>query len=348
MEHNLISKKEWGFLSFKGNRKTRVMEGSLHNFRFARFHFFLRALENINLPAYKGSTLRGGFGHAFKKVVCVNRERICGTCLLKEKCVYSYVFETPPPSGASKMKKYPYVPHPFVITPPLEEKRQYRQGETLCFELTLIGKTIDFLPYFIYTFDELGQIGIGRGRGKYKLEELRNSTNRNGGETIYSAADKILRQNIQSVGLDEIFESFSPPSLPGSLTINFITPTRLKFEGKLTPTLEFHVLIRNMLRRISLLSYFHCGEELDLDYRSLIEESLSIRVKKSNLHWFDWERYSNRQDTRMMMGGFLGSVTFEGEIEPFLPFLLLGEYIHVGKGTSFGLGKYNISETAES
>ena len=167
--------------------------------------------------------------------------------------------------------------------------------------------------------------------------------NRNGGEMIYSSADKILRQNVQSVGLNEILPHFSRASSSDFLTINFITPTRLKFDGRLSEALEFHILFRNILRRISLLSYFHCEEEPDLDYRGLIEESLNVRVKKSNLHWFDWERYSNRQETRMMMGGFTGQVTFEGETEPFLPFLLLGEYIHVGKGTSFGLGKYQIT-----
>jgi len=46
----------------------------------------------------------------------------------------------------------------------------------------------------------------------------------------------------------------------------------------------------------------------------------------------------------MKMGGFIGSITFEGDLEPFLPFLLLGEYVHVGKGTSFGLGKYEIKQ----
>lgn len=339
--NNPISEKGMGFFVIREKRQ-RFMENFLKNFRFARFLFLLRALENISLPAYKGSTLRGGFGHAFKKVVCVNRERICSNCLLKEKCVYSYVFETPPPSDATKMRKYPYAPHPFVITPPLKEKREYRQGEILCFELTLIGKSTDFLPYFIYTFDELGQIGIGKGRGKYKLEELRTSLDQNKEETIYSSADKILRQNVHSMGLNEILLNFSRVSSSDVLTLNFMTPTRLKFDGRLSETLEFHILLRNLLRRLSLLSYFHCGEELELDYRGLIEKSLDVRVKTSNLRWVDWERYSNRQDTRMMMGGFTGAVTFEGEIEPFLPYLLLGEYLHVGKGTSFGLGKYQI------
>src|SRR4030042_6117797 len=152
------------------------MEGSLRHFQFAPFQFLLKALDTINLPAYKGSTFRGAFGHSFKKVVCVNRERICNSCLLKDKCVYSYVFETPPPPDTSKMRKYPFAPHPFIITPPLEEKKVYRGGETLCFELTLIGKSIDYIPYFIYTFDELGRIGIGKGKGKYQLDEVRAIT----------------------------------------------------------------------------------------------------------------------------------------------------------------------------
>lgn len=309
------------------------------HFIFARFQFILRALDCISLPVYKGSTLRGGFGHAFKKVVCVKREKVCETCLLKAKCVYSYIFETPPPSNTSKMRKYPYVPHPFVIAPPLEEKRTYRQTDSLCFELTLIGKAIDFLPYFIYTFDELGKTGIGKSKGKYQLEEVKTIQAGKQSEIVYSAKDKILHNNFRPISGNDLLTLNLHPSI---LHLNFLTPTRLKFNGSLSSKLEFHILFRNLLRRISLLSYFHCGEELAIDFRGLIEEARKVKVQKENLHWMDWERYSNRQETRMKMGGFVGSVTFEGNFQPFFPFILLGEHIHVGKGTSFGLGKYEI------
>jgi hypothetical protein len=64
------------------------MANPLDKFRIAQFEFNLKAKEPLDLPAYKGSTLRGGFGSAFKKIVCVNRERVCESCLLKGKCVY--------------------------------------------------------------------------------------------------------------------------------------------------------------------------------------------------------------------------------------------------------------------
>jgi CRISPR-associated endoribonuclease Cas6 len=264
------------------------------------------------------------------------------------------------------MRKYPFAPHPFVITPPLEEKRTYREGDTLCFELTLIGKSIDFLPYFIYTFDELGRMGIGKGKGKYQLEEVRairpGERTKAKGEReeiqdektvlIYSGKDKTLRNNFKVLKVNDLFFSdqlpltFRPsPSSDlslSSLHLNFLTPTRLKYDGQLSPDLEFHILIRNLLRRTSLLSYFHCEEQLDLDFKGLIEEAKGVKVQKQNLRWVDWERYSNRQETKMKMGGFIGSISFKGDFREFIPLILLGEYIHVGKGTGFGLGKYEI------
>lgn len=315
------------------------MSYQLDNFRFAQFNFFLNPVEIIKLPPYKGSTIRGAFGHAFKKAVCVTKEKVCKSCILSNKCVYSYIFETPLPSNSSKMRKYPFAPHPFVITPPLEEKREYYSGEVICFQLILIGRSIDFLPYFIYTFDELSRKGIGRGSGKYQLLEVRVFHPSDGEKLIYSCKDKILLSDFKVIKIDDIYSSIY---IPSAIRLEFLTPTRLRYDQRLTSDLQFHILIRNLLRRISLLSYFHCGEQLDFDFKGLIEDARKIKLLSSNLRWFDWERFSSRQSTRMYMGGFIGEVSFEGDFSRFLPFLLLGEYIHVGKGTSFGLGKYKI------
>ncbi|MEK7699373.1 MAG: CRISPR system precrRNA processing endoribonuclease RAMP protein Cas6 [Planctomycetota bacterium] len=125
-------------------------------------------------------------------------------------------------------------------------------------------------------------------------------------------------------------------------TISLRTPLRIRFDGQITDSLEFHVLLRNLLRRISSLSYFHCGKKLDMDFRGLIEKSRAVRQTASDIHWYDWKRYSTRQEEWMSLGGVIGNVLYEGDMTDFMMLLRLGEYVHVGKGTSFGLGKYEV------
>ena len=338
------------------------------NITTASFDFHIRALEPLILPVYKGSTLRGGFGHAFKRVVCAIKDRECHDCLLREKCVYSYVFETPPPHDTKIMRKYKAAPHPFLIEPPADRRRGYKTGDELLFRFILIGRAIDYLPYFVYSFDELGSIGIGKGRAKYELLSVSCD------ETIiYDSESKTLKpfksstlSLIPSLSLRGEAEAISrvkpgtdlkgqsqdlptgqsemvESGLSRSLKLSFLSPTRILYNGHLTLDLEFHIFIRNLLRRLALLSYFHCGEDPSAwDFKGLIGQAEQVKVKEHRLQWHDWERYSGRQDTRMKMGGFVGKITFEGIIEPFIQLIRAGEVLHVGKGTAFGLGQYRI------
>lgn len=257
---------------------------------------------------------------------------------MKEKCVYSYVFETPPPSGTKIMRKYKSAPHPFVIEPPPERRRGYKPGDEINFGLILIGKAIDYLPYFIYTFTELGRIGIGKGKAGFELKNVSCE-----GKTIYDSKSKTLKPFTPSV-LSLAFNDLDSKTFNFKLlTLNFLTPTRILYNGHLALDLEFHIFMRNLLRRISLLYYFHChGDTSEWNFKGIIEKAKEVAVKNKNLRWYDWERYSARQDTRMKMGGFVGEITFEGNIEPFMQLIRSGEILHVGKGTGFGLGEYAI------
>ena len=76
----------------------------LETFRLAKFRFTICARDHIRFPAYKGAAFRGGFGYAFKRVVCVTKNRECDDCLLKQKCIYSYIFETPPPQDTENFQ----------------------------------------------------------------------------------------------------------------------------------------------------------------------------------------------------------------------------------------------------
>ena len=238
------------------------------------------------------------------------------------------------------MRKYPYAPHPFVLKPPFGGNNYYDTGDSLCFGLTLIGKGTDYLPYFIYTFEKLGEAGIGKFRGKFQLTKV-TSLNLGDEETeVYNSSDKILHPCYQVINAKSLMHQET-----GSvqLTLNFLTPTRIKYSGKYVLDLEFHILIRNLLRRIASLSYFHCGKSLELDFKALIEKARRINATFRDLRWYDWQRYSTSQQTTMILGGFIGKIGFKGELTEFVPFLRLGEHIHVGKNTAFGLGRYKFT-----
>ena len=142
----------------------------LRKIRYARFRLEMVAIDRLRLPPYKGSTLRGAFGHAFKKLVCVKRDLDCSTCLIRDRCVYYYVFETPF-GGEGEPRGYTFAPHPFVIEPPEGAQRIYEPETEFQVGLILVGRALDYLPYFIYAFEDMGRRGLGIGRGKAALKQ---------------------------------------------------------------------------------------------------------------------------------------------------------------------------------
>ena len=118
--------------------------------------------------------------------------------------------------------------------------------------------------------------------------------------------------------------------------------TRLKHGDRFVTSLPFHVLLRGLLRRISSLMYFHHGKELDVDFVGLIKRAEQVETRSEDTQWVDWDRYSGRRDARITLGGLVGTVTYAGDLDEFRPLLKIGEYVHVGKGAVFGMGKYRI------
>lgn len=53
-----------------------------HSIEYQQFNFKLTAKEHVVLPAYKGLTFRGGFGYAFKRVVCAIKDKKCSLLIL--------------------------------------------------------------------------------------------------------------------------------------------------------------------------------------------------------------------------------------------------------------------------
>lgn len=313
------------------------------NFRVARFRLTLAPQHRLSLPPYMASTLRGGFGAVFKNLVCAYDARAtpCEPCLLRHICSYGILFETTPPPGSEVLRGLASIPRPFVLEPPLDARTQYDSDDRLEVGLVLVGRAIGFLPYFLVVFQELGRAGLGATRGRFTVEALRAVNPITDAETlVYQEGRGVLAEANTGIGFSEAQEAAARMPVRAEITMRFLTPTRLVDNEKLVAEPEFPVLIRALLRRISSLAYFHCGERWDLDFRQVKEEAARVSLAHSDLRWWDWARYSARQQTQMKLGGFVGKVTYQGHVQPFLPLLLLGTATHVGKACTFGHGRY--------
>lgn len=333
-------------------------------FSLARFRFELEPENRLALhPRNPGNSLRGAFGATFKRLVCPTPTDCREHCRLKAACPYGQIFEPSPPPGSDRLSLNQDIPRPFILRPPHGSHAVAEPGGVLTFELILIGRAADYLPYFLVTFRELEQQGIGVGRGRYELKRVvqvnllaasRDPLSAkaddgqriagNGGLEIYSSKDQLVRPLPHRLTFEDCRSLASALLTPHTsrLTIRFVTPTHLKANSTIVSRPDFHHLIKRLRDRINALAHFYCGDALDLDHKAFGERAEKVRTVDCRTRWEDRDRRSWKTGQAHDMGGFIGDVTYEGDLEEFLPLLILGQFTHVGKYAVWGNGQYEV------
>jgi CRISPR-associated endoribonuclease Cas6 len=138
----------------------------------------------------------------------------------------------------------------------------------------------------------------------------------------------LTAQRASALGLQEI-------------TIRFLTPTTLKAEGEVVTVPQFHHLVKRLRDRVNALAYFYRGEALDVNFKELGRRAEAVKEVAVTGRRMDRDRRT-RKGAVQDLSGFVGEVTYRGELGPFLPLLLVGEYVHVGKNAAFGDGWYRL------
>jgi len=289
-----------------------------------------------NRDSYWGSAWRGLLGSSLKRLVCITRLEECPPCFLYRSCIFPYVFLTPPPPGAVKLPGYVAAPHPFVLIPGAAAEGAVELG------LTLFGMANRYLAYLVHALRDGARQGLRKRTGPLTLVAVEQ-------ESSPGSAD--WRPILDPAG--GLQPLATPPAVwpeaPGRIRLELHTPLRLRIRNELVGAehMEFSIFFVNLLRRISLLSYFHTDEPLETDFKGLAARARLVRFEQAGLSWRDWTRYSSRQETKLKMGGLIGSLVLnlEGK-EEFWPYLWLGQWTHAGKGTSMGLGRYSVHTLA--
>jgi hypothetical protein len=306
----------------------------------ARFRFTLEALDPIQLPEYAGSAWRGLLGHGLRRTACVTGQPTCTGCLLTPSCVYSVLFETPPPPGKD-LAGFTAVPHPLVLDIDPRAPAHHEAGDRIELGITLFGPITTQSPYLIHALGSAGQRGIGRGRGRFRVDTVRqeNGIGTDRWELVYDANNGTYHQR---PALSPI-----PPPAPSRTRLHLHTPLRIKRDGRLVVPERFALadLLRHLYNRLQRLVLLYGGRPETFDWTSASAFAGGLRLDATNLIWHDWTRYSSRQRTLMQLGGLMGELVITGPaLSEIWPALWAGQWTHVGKGTSFGLGAYRLEE----
>lgn len=307
----------------------------------ARYRFTAIVQQPLALPEYAGSLLRGQFGAALRSVACMTRQPTCPGCPLLPTCPYTRIFEAPPPpKGQHTLQDFSQIPNPYVIEPPPPGARVLDAGDTLVFNLVLVGHAIDQLALVVFALQRALAQGLTRQRIAADLLQVDWLDVQGMPHTVWTYKQATLAEHPATLQTPAV-----PANCDHGITLRIHTPLRLQQQGRplgvgqLTP----RALVAALARRAALLMEFHAGQAGWGEAAKQITRQSEHLTDTRDLHWFDWTRYSSRQQQEMTLGGVLGRWTLHGSsgtLAALWPWLWLGHWLHVGKNATMGLGGY--------
>lgn len=330
--------------------------------RLARLGFELEAVEEGRIPRVLGSTLRSAFGAALRGVCCPPewQQASCEACPQEAHCTWRYLFRTRRPDEAARLRSLTDIPRPLVLRPWEAPTGYLRRGQALGLEMVLVGRAVRFWPHLLVAVGRMAAAGLGRDRLPLRLRrcqqlapgagfgEERGQGGRaagEGGDPGGSERGRLLWLEGEARGAPraECLGATSVGASTERVTVEFVSPTQLVSNSRSQSRPGFDVLARALLRRVSSLAYFYCDTELELDYRGFKERAATVRLVKSELQPYHHELPRAKGRKTVPLQGVVGKAHYAGEALPqFAPLLALGEHLHVGKKTLYGMGQYRI------
>lgn len=181
--------------------------------------------------------------------------------------------------------------------------------------------------------------GVGTTKGKAELTKVE-----------WHRADSI-RENIYSESAPFVAAHNPVLEIPvATAAVNmhlFLeSPLRIVQSGNVLGARELGagILLRSLIRRLSMMAQFHLPSTIQADMEIIMRlNALANDVQdEKRLRWRDGQRFSSRQQQKTPLGGVVGRWYLLDVPVDLQPFLHVGQWLHVGKETAFGLGRYRI------
>lgn len=299
------------------------------NFSFSHLKFIIKTIDasQLLLYLYRSAT---DFEMLFKRQVCSLPGQTCSDI---HRCCYYQLFSKQLATEPLALKHHQKPPFPFIFS----FQKLYATDECgqVIIELTLTGYASNHADEFISAIKALLEHGYSRG--------FHPESRIIGVESLGMYGDKLLlsdfgnsaeRKKIIILDADTVIDSRNHS---GDLVeISFLTPLRLIQQGKVLTNFDPGKFICALMRRISSISYYYCGYEMMDDFSGYADAANRVELIENTLFYGAANKLFNHS-------GIMGSAVLSGLGYELIPFLILGEYLHLGKAASYGMGRFKVS-----
>lgn len=313
-------------------------------FTISRYRFELVATEHISMGESGGARIRGAVlrglsyfcPHFLKKnLFDEDHWKNCPVCKLVGAHPNQQFGDT-----ASRPIVIQYAGQPNILP-----------GQIWTFDMTLIGQQKKALPYLIASVNEFSQ-GIGapnnktRQRGRSELLRV-FEIHVNPKTEIYSSTKGLICPNreVQNLPLSRnLWGMDKNGNATRSVKIEFLTPASLVRNGRLMDRFQFDVFCHRLLDRIAAFNKIY-GDGEFIPIKELLRTARQVKVVSTQTEMVDRYSFNTYERRKTPLNGLMGTVELiapKRAWEKLSPYLLLGQYIGVGKKVTKGNGLYRV------
>jgi len=326
----------------------------MNHFTAHRLMIHVEVVEPVLLNAHKGSAIRGALFHALRNRFCTMRNQVagCADCPLWEACPVCTLVSTMDPQARLGRD----APRPFTIQPPLDVRKiRYEPGQSFSFGLTLYADALRLFPYVIMALRQFEEGGIGRRlpengwrRGRLRIRQVVAENPLSGvAQPVLQEGANLVHMPQWPITHEQVMALAAMQPATGPLTLRLLTPTRITHRKRLLKPGEvaFRPFLGRLLDRLESLAAHFCDTPLEIDFRALVRAAEGVRTVDDHSQWVELRSYSTRQRRDTPIGGLAGQITFFADDWcPFMPWMVWGQFVHVGKDAVKGNGWYRIEE----
>lgn len=305
----------------------------------ARLRCHAVAVGPIRVRPRLGTDLRGAIGWHLRFGHCPEPyQNPCGHCSDAAPCAYRLGFEAAGPPEHLPGGGHQDWPRPLWLRV-LGPERVVQPGGFFAFELLAVGAMCAHLPDVVAALMRVQTSGLGREHAWFRLATVQ-SLAPDGAVLADTEHLGLVRTRVPVEVVDVCVPTLSEPvARTHRLTLSFDAPVRLRSSGSTKGPPSLDALLGALGRRTRLLAE-RWGQPFE---RVRWPDATGAEIVEQRGQCLEWDRTSGTQGgKRYAMGGYVGTVTYQGQVAHVLDWLQLGELLHVGSDIPFGLGQYRI------